>query len=347
MKKRRHLGLWLFIVLLLAPMAYYGFSMYGPLRLPHPQTQVAVTLGSSAEHSMAILTKAGIIQYPRVFRLAWMLAGRPGLQAGLYVFRGRTNQASVLHRLIQGQSTPLNVLIVPGWTLSMVMQQLRKKSPYLRVQDLPLEARRSDALFKAGIGNKKSAEGWLFPDTYRYVPGTSAISVLRRAYLRMNRNLGRLWKHRASGLPLDDPYQALILASIVQKEGAPPAQQARIAAVFLNRLRQGMPLQSDPTIIYALGSRYTGKLMPSEMQIKSPYNTYIHKGLPPTPIAMPGLSSLMAVLHPAHSEDLYFIAQGTAYHYSATYAEHIEQIHRYLQPPKNPPQDVSQKAHHA
>ncbi|MBU2848476.1 endolytic transglycosylase MltG, partial [Acidithiobacillus ferriphilus] len=258
-------------------------------------------------------------------------AGYPPMQAGLYEFRGRINQAQVLQRLIAGQSTPLSLLIVPGWRLQDIYQEIHDKAPYLDQQNLPQGAAAARYLARQGVGAQGSAEGWLFPDSYRYVPGTTALSVLRRAYVRMQRELHSLWAGRAPGLPLGDPYQALILASIVQKEGAPPAEQAHIAAVFLNRLRQGMPLQSDPTVIYALGGRYTGSLTTSEMHVESPYNTYLHTGLPPTPIAMPGLGSLMAVLHPADSADLYFIAQGDEYHYSESYTQHLKQIQHYLQ----------------
>ncbi|MDD2749384.1 endolytic transglycosylase MltG [Acidithiobacillus sp.] len=328
----RRLILSFLLVIILAPLGYYGVTMYLPQFFPKPGKQVPIRLGSGTLESIRILHKAGVLPYPQMFRVAWILAGRPVLQAGLYDFQGRVSQENILQRLIHGQSLPLNVVIIPGWNLSLILQELRLKSPYLNLHGLPTGDQAAQQLAAAGIGTRDSAEGWLFPDSYRYVPGTSALSILKRAYQRMNNNLQHLWSQRAPGLPLKNPYQALILASVVQKEGAPPAQQAHIAAVFLNRLRQGMPLQSDPTVIYALGKHYQGHLTPQDMHVPSAYNTYLHGGLPPTPIAMPGMSSLQAVLHPSDSHDLYFIAQGNAYHYSTSYRQHIEQIKRYLQP---------------
>jgi len=330
MTRKRHAAL-LILLIALFPFGFYGIAMYWPETLPAKGVTVPIPLGASNAQSIASLAHSGVLPHPRLFHLAWALAGYPPIQAGLYEFQGRINQAQVLHRLIAGQSTPLNLLIVPGWRLQNIYQEIRDKAPYLGQQNLPQGETAARRLAEQGVGAQGSAEGWLFPDSYRYVPGTTALSVLQRAYVRMQRELQSLWAGRAPGLPLGDPYQALILASIVQKEGAPPAEQAHIAAVFLNRLRQGMPLQSDPTVIYALGERYTGLLTPQEMHVESPYNTYLHTGLPPTPIAMPGLSSLMAVLHPADSADLYFIAQGDAYHYSESYTKHLEQIQRYLQ----------------
>ncbi|PKY10017.1 aminodeoxychorismate lyase [Acidithiobacillus marinus] len=319
------------LVIILVPSGYFGYTMYWPQTLLKAGKQVPIRLGSGALESIQTLHRAGILPYPQMFRLAWMLMGRPILQAGLYDFQGRVSQEQVLRRLRNGQSTPLNLVIIPGWSLAMVLHELHSKSPYLNLHALPLGEQAGQQLADMGVGANGSAEGWLFPDSYRYVPGTTALSLLQRAYQRMEGNLRHLWSQRASGLPLHNPYQALILASIVQKEGAPPAQQAHIAAVFLNRLRKGMPLQSDPTVIYALGKQYHGHLTSQDMQVSSPFNTYLHAGLPPTPISMPGMSSLQAVLHPSDSQDLYFIAQGNAYHYSSTYAQHIQQIKQYLQ----------------
>ena len=327
---RRYRSILMVLFAFLAPAGLYYVGMYWPETMPVKGVTVPIPLGASGTQSIAALARAGVLDSPILFRLAWALAGHPPMQAGLYQFQGRIDQAQVLRRLITGQSTPLNLLIVPGWRLQDIYQEIRGKAPYLNGQHLPRRETAARRLAQQGIGAEGSAEGWLFPDSYRYVPGTTAVSLLKRAYVRMQHELQALWAGRVRGLPLHNPYQALILASIVQKEGAPPAQQAHIAAVFLNRLRQGMPLQSDPTVIYALGDRYTGHLTPQEMRVESPYNTYIHTGLPPTPIAMPGLSSLLAVLHPMDSTDLYFIAQGGIYHYSVSYKQHLKQILRYL-----------------
>lgn len=327
---RRH-ALWPILLLaLLLPPGYYAWCMYWPRTLPAAGVTLPLRLGSSTAQAIADLEHSGLLPHPQAFRLALTLAGKPSLQAGLYQFHGRLSQAELLRRLIRGQSTPLFLRVIPGWRLQDVYAEMAKDAPYLDLHGLPPAALAARQLPALGVGSV-SAEGWLYPDSYRYVPGESALSVLHRAAARMQRQLARLWSGRAPGLPLGNPYQALILASVVEKEGASADQQARIAAVFLNRLRLGMPLQSDPTVIYAMGDRYQGALTAADMRFPSPYNTYLHKGLPPTPIAMPGYSSIAAVLHPAPGADLYFIAKGKQYFYSQHYTVHLQQIRRYLQ----------------
>ncbi|MHB1530822.1 endolytic transglycosylase MltG [Acidithiobacillus sp.] len=330
MRRRHAFRAILLLALLLLPPGYYAWCMYWPQTLPAAGVTLPLRLGSSTVQAIADLEHSGLLPHPQVFKLAVLLAGKPSLQAGLYQFHGPVSQAEVLRRLIRGQSTPLFLRVIPGWRLQDVYAEMAKDAPYLDLHGLPPAALAAKQLPALGVGSV-SAEGWLYPDSYRYVPGESALSVLHRAAARMQRQLARLWTDRAPGLPLQNPYQALILASLVEKEGASAGQQARIAAVFLNRLRLGMPLQSDPTVIYAMGDRYQGALTAADMRFPSPYNTYLHKGLPPAPIAMPGYSSLAAVLHPARSDNLYFIAKGGQYFYSQHYIAHLRQIRRYLQ----------------
>jgi UPF0755 protein len=170
-------------------------------------------------------------------------------------------------------------------------------------------------------------EGWFFPDTYYFPRNTTDLAFLRRSHEMMKAHLDTLWKNRAQDLPLQTPYEALILASIVEKETAAPEERPAIAAVFLSRLRQGMPLQADPTVIYGLGESFDGDIGYSDLNLDTPYNTYIHKGLTPTPIAMPGKAALKAVLHPARSDALYFVARRDGrHHFSATYEEHRKAV---------------------
>jgi len=303
------------------------YALYWPRTLA--PTEVVVYRGSGADAVFAQLERTGVSAQPWMFRIAWVLRGRPPLRAGLYRFQGRMSGLSILRDLLAGRSVPLDFTIVPGSRLRQIYD-LAQRAPYLDGQKLPSSRDLALLLRQAGW-RTASAEGLLLPDSYRYVPGDPATAVFLRAARGMHRELDRLWAGRAPDLPLKSPYQALILASIVQKEGAPASQQKRIAAVFLNRLRRGMPLQSDPTVIYALGDRYRGRLSSADMRVVSPYNTYLHVGLPPTPISMPGLQALAAVLHPAHTDDLYFIAKDGQYHYSQDYGEHLRQIRRYLQ----------------
>ncbi len=323
-------GILLLLFTVLALLGWALWALYYPISLPAAGVTVPIRLGVSVDVSMRALQREGLLPSPMLFRLLWQIDGRPPLRAGLYVFRGRVGMAAVLSVLRSGKSQPLTFTIIPGMDLQQVYQRLRS-SPYLEHGGLPPPAQLPH--FLGGLASAHgSAEGCLLPQSYRYVPGEPAITLLRQAAQGMTQELTEAWQGRAADLPLRNVYQALILASIVQREGAPLAQQERIAAVFLNRLQAGMPLQSDPTVIYALGKAYKGHLQPQQMQVPSPYNTYLHAGLPPTPIAMPSLQALQAVLHPAPSSDLYFIAKGSEYHYSKGFTEHQQQIQRYLQP---------------
>jgi UPF0755 protein len=179
----------------------------------------------------------------------------------------------------------------------------------------------------------QAAEGRFFPDSYRFAAGTTDRRILELAYDRMQRELEQAWTARAPDLPIKDSEQALILASIVEKETGREDERAKVAAVFINRLSQGMRLQSDPTVIYGLGSRYDGDIHTRDLVTDTPYNTYTRAGLPPTPIALPGAASLQATLHPADIDALYFVATGNgdgSHHFSATLAEHDAAVRAYL-----------------
>nr|MBP6707954.1 endolytic transglycosylase MltG [Accumulibacter sp.] len=176
----------------------------------------------------------------------------------------------------------------------------------------------------------RPAEGGFFPDTYLFAKRSSDLELLARAQRAMQRHLAREWPARAAGLPYREPYQALILASIIEKETGRDADRSLVAAVFVNRLRRGMPLQTDPSVIYGLGEKFDGNLRKRDLLADTPYNTYTRRGLPPTPIAMPGLAALQAALHPAPSEALYFVARGDgSSEFSRTLAEHNQAVTRY------------------
>jgi UPF0755 protein len=173
-------------------------------------------------------------------------------------------------------------------------------------------------------------EGWFFPDTYHFPRGTTDIEFLRRSHDMMKERLHAIWKTRDVGLPLKTPYQALILASIVEKETALPEERFIIAAVLLSRLKKDMRLQTDPTVVYGLGDRYNGDIGTRDLQFDTPYNTYTRKGLPPTPIAIPSRTALEAVVQPAHSKALYFVAiKGGGHHFSSTYEGHRKAVIKY------------------
>jgi UPF0755 protein len=208
--------------------------------------------------------------------------------------------------MVQGDEFFERVRLVEGWTLRQFRAELAR-APYLK----PTSAGMTDAELMAAIGAASvPGEGRFFPDTYLYSRGVSDLTVLRRAYQTMQRQLAAAWEARVDGLPLSSADEALILASIVEKETGKAGDRAQIAGVFSNRLRVGMPLQTDPTVIYGLGESFDGNLRKRDLLTDGPFNTYTRKGLPPTPIAMPGLASIRAAVSPEPTKALYFVARG-------------------------------------
>ena len=219
--------------------------------------------------------------------------------------------------------------IVEGWTVQELLAAVRAH-PAIR-QTLTADSPESLAA-ELGLA-RPHAEGLFFPDTYRFARGTSDVEVLRQAQALMQKKLASAWARRAPDLPLNDPYEALILASIVERETALDRERPLIAGVFLRRLRRGMRLQTDPTVIYGLGSTFDGDLRRRDLRSDTPYNSYTRAGLPPTPIALPGEASLLAAVQPAPGEALYFVATGLpdgSHVFSATLAEHEAAVARYL-----------------
>jgi UPF0755 protein len=254
---------------------------------------------------------------------------RPRVQAGTYEIAPHASARAVLEQFIAGRVVLEQLTVVEGWTFAQLRQALDAQP------DLVHELRGlSDVQLMRALGHEgQAAEGQFFPDTYRFAAGTSDRRILELAYERMQSELAQAWAQRAAGLPLSDPEQALILASIVEKETGREDERAKVAAVFVNRLNQGMRLQSDPTVIYGLGSSYDGDIHTRDLVTDTPYNTYTRLGLPPTPIALPGAASLQAALHPAASDALYFVATGNGddgHQFSATLAEHDVALRAYL-----------------
>jgi UPF0755 protein len=228
--------------------------------------------------------------------------------------------------MVQGDEQLESVRFIEGWTFKQLRQALAQ-APHLR----PVTAGLSEAQLMQTLGLPgTAAEGQFFPDTYRYSRGVSDLTVLKRARQAMQQRLDAVWAERHQGLPLKTPEEALILASIVEKETGRAADRARIAGVFVNRLRIGMPLQTDPTVIYGLGDAFDGNLRKRDLQADTPWNTYTRRGLPPTPIAMPGLASLRATVRPEASGDLYFVARGDGSSvFSPTLEAHNRAVNQY------------------
>ena len=258
--------------------------------------------------------------------LAKLLGKSTQIKAGSYQVPADVTMLGLLDIVTKGQVAEGEFTIIEGWNFRLLRTALNN-SPDLRHDSRKLSG--SEILQRLGIP-EKHPEGLFFPDTYHFSSGTSDLVVLKQAYQTMQRHLQDSWQQRAPNLPLKSPYQALILASIVEKETGQAAERAMIAAVFINRLRKGMLLQTDPTVIYGLGAKFDGNLRRRDLLADTPYNTYTRAGLPPTPIALPGLAALQATLHPAASNALYFVARGNgSSEFSATLTQHNRAVNRY------------------
>ncbi|HYW93894.1 MAG TPA: endolytic transglycosylase MltG [Gammaproteobacteria bacterium] len=315
------------VLLLAAPAAFlWHYRSSSIAGLSSPAT-VEIPSGQSLYQTAGRLHRAGVLQHPRVFVWMTRLEGRAHrIQAGEYRFEPGTTPDQVLDKLVAGKVVRHHVTLVEGWEFHRVMQTLEHDDALKHTLDgLGPE----QIMARLGHPDQKP-QGRFFPDTYSFPRGTTDLEILRRAYQKMQTVLRQEWKKRASNLPLKTPYQALTLASIIEKETGKPGERARIAGVFIRRLRRGMRLQTDPTVIYGMGSSYHGDLHAADLRKNTPYNTYVHKGLPPTPIAMPGRAAIHAALHPAPGHSLYFVAKGDGSHaFAATLKKHDEQVRRY------------------
>lgn len=302
----------------------YGYS---EIQLKTVPLQFSLNQGSSLRSAARQMQAAGVLDTPWQFEiLARVFGDASRIQAGNYELGGNIAPLALLRKITSGDRTEDQVTFVEGWTFGQLRAAL-DAHPAVKHDTRGLDENavlaRLEIPWPAG-------EGLFFPDTYYFASGTSDLAILRRAHRTMQSQLDTLWEKRTPGLPFADPYEALILASIVEKETGEPGDRALVAAVFVNRLRLGMKLQTDPTVIYGLGERFNGNLRKRDLLADSPYNTYVRAGLPPTPIAMPGLAALTAVLNPAATEALYFVARGDGTsHFSATLAEHDRAVTKY------------------
>ncbi|MGH8091050.1 MAG: endolytic transglycosylase MltG [Rudaea sp.] len=268
--------------------------------------------------------RSGSGLYWRVLARQMGVAGK--LHAGEYALDPGVSPRGLLAKLAAGAVIQHKFTIVEGWTFAQLREALAHDAEL--AQTLPALG---DAELMKTLGSGGAPpEGWFLPETYQFVKGMSDLDILRRAHTAMQRKLDTLWAARAPDLPLTSPYEALILASIVEKETAQPAERGLIAGVFEHRLKIGMRLQTDPAVIYGLGSAYDGKIHTRDLETDTPYNTYTRVGLPPTPIALPGAAALEAVLHPASTDALYFVARGDGTHeFSATLEAHNRAVAKY------------------
>lgn len=317
----------LLLSLLVAALLWLGYYVSRAVVPPMLPAEFSITPGSSLKSVARDLHAAGLINHPWAFVLLGRSLGMAGsIKAGSYLQEGPASPYRLLVKITAGDTQLVRITLVEGWTFRQIRAALEADA---RVRH---DSRgMSDRELLAAIGaGEAHPEGLFFPDTYYSDSGVSDLSVLRRAYHTMQSRLDAAWQGREAGLPYATPYQALIMASVIERETGAADERTRIAAVFINRLRLGMRLQTDPTVIYGMGTRFTGDLRKEDLLNDTPYNTYTRAGLPPTPIASPGEAALQAALHPARTRELYFVAKGAGrHHFSETLDEHNRAVQRY------------------
>ncbi|MBL8331234.1 MAG: endolytic transglycosylase MltG [Rubrivivax sp.] len=325
----RLLGAVLATLLLLAGLAAWLAWRWLDQPLPVKQATVELSVESGATpREIAQRWVAAGVDVPAEWLFQWFRWSGDArrIRAGSYAIDDNTTPRALLQKMVQGDETMEQVRLIEGWTLRQWREALAK-APHLK----PSTATMSEAELMAALGAPGvAAEGRFFPDTYRYGRGVSDLTVLRRAQAQMQRKLQQAWEARAAGLPLKSPDEVLILASIVEKETGRAADRGLVAGVFINRLRIDMPLQTDPTVIYGLGAAFDGNLRKRDLQADTPFNTYTRRGLPPTPIAMPGEDSLLAAVQPQTTRALYFVARGDGSSvFSENLADHNRAVNTY------------------
>ncbi len=298
-----------------------------PLSLNEDSAVIEVPRGASIRTLAETLTEAGVIPHPYYFlALAFQRGDAARIKAGEYEPTPGLKPNELLDRIVSGRVIQYPITLVEGWTFRQAVDAVAKDGRFTgEVGNL------SDAALMEQLGRPgEHPEGRFFPDTYSFPRNTAAIEVLRRALESMDQVLAQEWEGRAPDLPIKTPYEALILASIVEKETAVPAERPAIAGVFSRRLVKGMKLQTDPTVIYGMGARYAGNIRRSDLTEATPYNTYVIAGLPPTPIALPGRAAIHAALNPEPGDSLYFVAKGDGSHqFSATLNDHNQAVRKY------------------
>ncbi|MFE8644903.1 endolytic transglycosylase MltG [Sphingomonas sp. NCPPB 2930] len=322
---RRLLAMVAVLAFLLVAAAFWW--LHQPLAVRTPTVDLSIEPGRTPRGVAQDVANAGVMVDPRVLYLWFRLSGQDRqIRAGSYELDGTTTPRNLLQKLVRGDEALRNVTLVEGWNFRQVREALAKaeqlKPDTAGLTDDAIMAR----LERPGV----AAEGRFFPDTYTYAKGSSDLALLRRALHSMDRRLDAAWAQRAPTTPLKTPQDALVLASIVEKETGRASDRAQIAGVFSNRLKIGMPLQTDPTVIYGLGTAFDGNLRKKDLQTDTPWNTYTRTGLPPTPIAMPGRAALLAAVQPEATQALYFVSRGDGTsHFSPSLEEHNRAVDQY------------------
>ncbi|WP_084005072.1 endolytic transglycosylase MltG [Gilvimarinus polysaccharolyticus] len=325
-KRLMLLALLALVVSALGAMQYFKQWYAEPMALPDSGLQYQLKAGGSLSAAASELAAQGILKHPQVLTLYARLSNQSEVRAGDYLLEPGMTPRQFMKMLHTGNVVSYTVTLIEGWTFAQAVQALAESEridsrlagqsveAQLAMLDLPIE----------------HPEGWFFPDTYHYTGGTTDIEILQRAYLKMRQTLDELWPERDVGLPYKTPYEALIMASIVERETGAAWERRKIAGVFVRRLDSNMRLQTDPTVIYGMGDAYNGKIGRADLRRPTPYNTYVIRGLPPTPIALPGGQAVYASMHPDPGSELYFVAKGDGTHeFSDTLEAHNNAVRHY------------------
>jgi UPF0755 protein len=319
----------IFFALVIALGGGYYFYQWTeqPIALSQPKIELTIKPGSSIRSAARQVAQVGVDMNPWLFEALVRTTPKIGhIKAGTYEVKTQETPNDILKKLLDGKVVLANLSIIEGWTFKQ-MRNVIDAHPALKHDTTGL----SDTALLEKIGSQFTfAEGLFFPDTYLFTKGSSDIVVYKNAHKALLEHLDAAWQARDQDLPYKDSYQALTMASIIEKETGQASERGMIASVFVNRLKVGMMLQTDPTVIYGMGDRFKGNIRKTDLQTDTPYNTYTRAGLPPTPIALPGKDSLKAAMHPEPSNAFYFVARGNGTsHFSNSLDEHNRAVNKF------------------
>ena len=330
----------LILLLILGGVGFWGYQkltefVHTPVNVTQDQL-LTIERGTTGSKLAALLEQEKILEHADL--LPWLLKLQPQLnkvKAGTYSLTGVKTLQDLLDMLNSGKEAQFSVKFIEGKTFKEWRKNL-ENAPHLKQTlqgktDKEIMALLDIPAVAKAVYEWNNMEGWLYPDTYNYTPNSTDLELLKRSATRLQKALDKAWNERDENLPLADPYQMLILASIVEKETGIAAERPQVASVFINRLKANMKLQTDPTVIYGMGESYTGNIRKKDLETMTPYNTYMIEGLPPTPIAMVSESALQAVAHPAKTDFYYFVADGSGGHkFTRNLNEHNKAVQEYL-----------------
>ena len=330
----------LILLLILGGVGFWGYQkltefVHTPVNVTQDQL-LTIERGTTGSKLAALLEQEKILDNADL--LPWLLKLQPQLnkvKAGTYSLTGVKTLQDLLDMINSGKEAQFSVKFIEGKTFKEWRKNL-ENAPHLKQtlqgkSDKEIMALLDIPAVAKAVYEWNNMDGWLYPDTYNYTPNSTDLELLKRSTTRLQKALDKAWNERDENLPLTDPYQMLILASIVEKETGIAAERPQVASVFINRLKANMKLQTDPTVIYGMGERYTGNIRKKDLETMTPYNTYMIEGLPPTPIAMVSESALQAVAHPAKTDFYYFVADGSGGHkFTRNLNEHNKAVQEYL-----------------